>query len=65
MDNATHYIICTKLCDMLQETVAEYVGTLDRRGVIDFFGLENDNVESYTIQVAGTPVIYGHIKAML
>lgn len=65
MDNATHYIICTKLYDMLQETVAEYVGTLDRRGVIDFFGLENDNVESYTIQVAGTPVIYGHRKAML
>lgn len=60
----THYIIRIKEWNNPRIIETEHVGNLDKRGVIEFFGLEQPDVESYTIQVAGKPEMYGHKKAI-
>lgn len=59
----THYIVRIKERNRPHVIETEYIGNLDKRGIIDFYGLENPDVESYTIQIAGTSLIYGHKKA--
>lgn len=64
MKPTTHYIVRIKERGRDYFIVTEYIGNLDKRGIIDFYGLENDDVQEYTIQIAGTPLIYGHRKAL-
>lgn len=63
MKKETHYIIRIKERNNPHIITTEFVGFKTKREVIDFYGLENEDVESYTIRIAGTPLIYGHNKA--
>lgn len=60
----THYRIRVKERNNSHIVETEFIGNKSRRYIIDFFGLEQPDVESYTIQIAGTPHIYGHKKAV-
>lgn len=63
MNENMHYIIRIKERNNPHIITTEYVGLKTRREVIDFYGLESENVERYTIRIAGTPLVYGHNKA--
>lgn len=65
MKEKIHYIVKVKEHNNPHVVETEYIGNLDKRGVIDFYGLERPEVEGYMIQIAGTPLVYGHNKAML
>lgn len=63
MQEQTHYIVRIKERGSDHEIETHFVGNKTRRYIIDFYGLEKDDVESYTIQIAGRPELYGHRKA--
>lgn len=63
MSAQTHYIVRIKERGSSHFIETEHIGNLTKRQVIDFYGLENEDVQEYTIQIAGTPHIYGHKKA--
>lgn len=63
MSAQTHYIVRIKERGSDHFIESEHIGNLTKRQVIDFYGLENEDVQEYTIQIAGTPQIYGHRKA--
>ena len=64
MSNTTHYIVRIKEVGKPGIIETEAIGRWTKRQIINFFGLEDNDVESYTIQIAGTPEIYGHKKAI-
>lgn len=59
----THYIVRIKERNNPYIVETEHIGNLDKQGIIDFYGLEQPDVESFTIQIKGTPLLYGHRKA--
>ncbi len=59
----THYIIRIKEKGNPHTLTTEYIGNKTKREIIDFYGLEQPDVESYTIRIAGTSCEYGHRKA--
>lgn len=63
MSDRTHYIIRIKERNKPYVIKTEYIGSKTKREIIDFYGLENDDVESYSIQIYGTPLLYGHVRA--
>lgn len=63
MSKNTHYIVRVKKHDNPKPMEIEHVGDIDKKGIIAFYGLEEPDVESYTIRITGTPLTYGHIKA--
>lgn len=63
MSEQTHYIIRIKERGSDHFIETEHIGNLTKRQVIAFYGLENEDVQEYTIQIAGTPLFYGHRKA--
>lgn len=64
MSDTTHYIVRIKERNNPHIVETEAIGRWTKRQIINFFGLEDNDVESYTIQIAGTPEIYGHKKAI-
>ncbi len=60
----TRYIVRIKERNNSNIITTTYSGIFDKQGIIAFFGLEQPDVESYTIQIAGTPIIYGHRKGI-
>lgn len=63
MQEQTHYIIRIKERGSDREIETHFVGNKTKRYIIDFYGLENPDVESYEIRIAGTPLVFGHRKA--
>ena len=63
MSKQTHYIVRIKERGRNHFIETEYIGNKTKREIIEFYGLENDDVAEYTIQIAGTPLMYGHRKA--
>lgn len=63
----THYIIRIKEKGnphtLTTALTTEYIGNKGKREIIDFYGLEQPDVESYTIRIAGTSCEYGRRKA--
>lgn len=57
-----HYIIRIKERNNPHIVETEYIGNKSRRDIIEFYGLEQPDVESYTIRIAGTSCEYGHRK---
>lgn len=60
MNDRQHYIVRIKERNNPHIVETEAIGSWSKRQIIAFFGLEEPDVESYTIQIAGTPEIYGH-----
>lgn len=58
-----HYIVRIKERNNPHIVETEAIGGWTKRQIIEFYGLENEDVESYTIHIAGTPLMYGHTKA--
>lgn len=65
MDTETHYILRVKMLGSEHYEKREFIGNMTKREIIDLYGLESDNVESYLIEVVGTPLVYGHINRHL
>ena len=59
MNDTAHYIIRIKERNNPNIVETEAFGKWTKGLLISFFGLEEPDVESYTIQVAGTSEIYG------
>lgn len=45
-----HFKITVKEVGVVNSVETEYHGNIDRKGLIDFFGLNNSNVEWYKIK---------------
>ena len=45
-----HFKITVKEVGVVNPVETEYHGSIDRKGLIDFFGLNNSNVEWYKIK---------------
>nr|DAT14050.1 MAG TPA: hypothetical protein [Caudoviricetes sp.] len=45
-----HFKITVKEVGVVNPVETEYHGNIDRKGLIDFFGLNNSNVEWYKIK---------------
>lgn len=63
MSEQTHYIVRIKERGSDHFIESEFIGNKTKRELIEFYGLENDDVAEYTIQIAGTPLIHGRRKA--
>lgn len=59
-----HYIIRIKERNNSHIVETEAIGSWTKRQIIAAYGLEEPDVESYTIQIAGTQAIYGHRKGI-
>lgn len=58
-----HYIIHIKEKGNPHTLTTEYIGNKTKREIIDFYGLEQPDIESDTILIVGTTCDYGHRKA--
>lgn len=51
MAKQIHYEVTIKEVGRDHILKTSYIGPLSRQGVVDFFGLENDDVEWYRIEI--------------
>lgn len=65
MNDTAHYIVRIKEVGKSGIIETEAIGRWTRQQIINFYGLEEPEVESYSIQVAETGEIIGHRKAIM